>query len=239
MQIFLHFRANFLIYLIVFFLIFFFTFDHEVDLLTLIMTLDYQNNNMNSFSSQNTSKWSFTLIPIIVFVENSIFDTFSLEIDLLTLTLILPMTLDYQKNNINVFFPIKNTSKWGITLVALIVPMGSLILTLKLTIWPCRWHWNIKKNLEKKSGMDSWIKITSRTGITLVPSFIFRKIIFSEIIQWPSLWRSLKVTRGRCQGGSVPDCDPLSSNIYHAKFHVFFHKMHNWSAIMGLTALLL
>ena len=41
---------------------------------------------------------------------------------------------------------------------------------------------------------------------------------------------TLKVTRGHCRGGSVPDCDPLGSNIYHAKFHALF--------TMGLTALL-
>ena len=32
------------------------------------------------------------------------------------------------------------------------------------------------------------------------------------------------VTRGHCRGGSVPDCDPLGSNIYHAKFHALFTK---------------
>ena len=59
------------------------------------MTSDYQNNNMNIFSSQNKSKWGIILVPMIVFVENLIFGTFDLEIDLLTLTLILPMTFDY------------------------------------------------------------------------------------------------------------------------------------------------
>ena len=67
---------------------------------------------MNSFSSQNTSKLGITLVPIIVFVGNHIFGTFDLEIDLLTLTmtLILTMTLDYKKVH-KCFFPIKNTTK--------------------------------------------------------------------------------------------------------------------------------
>ena len=51
-------------------------------------------------------------------------------------------------------------------------------LTLKLTFWPWRWPWIIKIISE----MDCPVKITWKCCITLVSSFICRKIIFYLVV---------------------------------------------------------
>ena len=84
---------------------FFLLLDLEIEVLTLKMTFNHQNNTKNGLFSQNHSKHIYYILHFLlfVFVENHIFYTFDFGIDLLTLKITLKMIFNHQNNTINGF----------------------------------------------------------------------------------------------------------------------------------------
>ena len=122
---------------------YFCSFDLEIDVLTLKLTWNHENNTRNGFSSQKYTKRVITLVPRYISYKYHIWPWKSyfhlIDLDIYALTL--KMTFNHQNSTTNWFFSQKHIRKRYYTLLIFVFVKNYIfaVLSLYLTFWP--WWW--------------------------------------------------------------------------------------------------
>ena len=147
------------------------------------MTLNNQNNIKTEFSSQNfTDMGYYTSHNLFHLLKNNFIChlTFKLTLDLEN---DLESSKKYQKRMLKSKSHKNDVSH--LFLFAFAKIHFFVILIFKLTFWPWKLPWKWPWIIIIISEIDYQVKITLKRGITLITSFICRKVVFSLI--WPSI----------------------------------------------------